>query len=237
MKHKTNHPEKHPDSSVRIGDIKTQPSPETLRQETEAADWLQARGSSLEMRSGFLPVSCRRLISRIEQKARRSLWERFWAVPRLRLAANAASFAVLLLVLVFFQSVLFSAARLALPGEVLYSVKLGIEQVQVGLSVSDGQSASLHVALARERSNELQALLIEGEYAYVEMTSLRMLEQVETAQLYLARAEDLSRARQLALVKELNQILSIQSLVLQALMDTTPAESQPFVRHVLLAVH
>ena len=226
-----------PDPPESNREVKTQPSPETLRQEAKVAGWLQAHSTGLEPRTGFLPESRRRLIRRIEQQARRSLWERAWATPRFRFAANAASFSVLVLVLAAFLSVVLAAARVALPGDPLYAVKLGVEQARVGLSLNDEQRASLYVAFASERSTELQALMIEGDYTLVEITSLRLLRQVETARLHLAQADDLSQEQQLALAQELNQTLSLQVLVLRALINLTPEASQPMVRHVLLAVY
>mgnify|MGYP001060587229 CR=1 FL=1 len=238
MTEQTNQHEHHgADPSANIRDVATTPTPETLRREADAGDWLQAHSSALELRAGFLKASRRQLVARIEQKARRSLWDRAWATPGFRFAANAASLGVLLLVLYSFQSVLFSAASVALPGEMLYPVKLGAEQIGIGLTLDEAQRAGLHVELARQRSNELQALMIEGEYKYVEMASLRLLKQVEAARLYLEQAEGLSQTHRQALGQDLNQTILMQALVLKALVNTTPYESQPMVRHVLLAFH
>ena len=104
-------------------------------------------------------------------------------------------------------------------------------------TLDEAQRAGLHVELARQRSNELQALMIEGEYKYVEMASLRLLKQVEAARLYLEQAEGLSQTHRQALGQDLNQTILMQALVLKALVNTTPYESQPMVRHVLLAFH
>ncbi|MCU0484899.1 MAG: DUF5667 domain-containing protein [Anaerolineales bacterium] len=217
--------------------MKTQSSPEIFLDEPEVINWLDARGAELEPASGFLTHSRRRLVNRIAVKARRSWWQRTWAVPRFRLAANAASAFALILVLGAFISVLFPAAQGSLPGEPLYPVKLGLEKIQLGLSLNQEQRADLLVQLAKERSNELQALMIDGEYSNIEVVSLRLMRQIRTARLYLAQAEDLSREQQLALTRELNQTLSLQILVLQTLVHTTPVESQPMVRHIMLATN
>ena len=79
--------------------------------------------------------------------------------------------------------------------------------------------------------------MIDGEYSDIEVVSLRLLRQIESARLHLAQAENLSTERQLALINELNQTLSLQILVLQTLVHTTPVESQPMVRHIMLATN
>lgn len=216
--------------------VATRPSPETLRQETEAAAWLQAHSANLEALPSFLPASKHRLLTRIEREARRSAWEHIWALPQFRLAANGTTLALLIISLVLFNGILFGAARLTLPGDVLYPVKLGGEQIRLALTFSEGQKAGLYVSLARERSNELQALMIEGEYGYVEVTSMRMLDLVDQANLHLAQARDLSQERQFTLVGDLSQVLSLQQLVLQAVVTSAPPESQPVVEHILLSV-
>lgn len=217
--------------------MEPQPTLENFSREAEAPEWLNAHSTKLEPAPNFVLRSRQRLVNRISAKARRSWWARTWAMPRFRLAANAASVFVLFLAFGAFLSVLFPAAQGSLPGEPLYSIKLGMEQVQLGICLNDEQRAERLVKLAQERSNELQALMIDGEYSNIEVVSLRLLRQIENARLHLAQAENLSTERQLALINELNQTLSLQILVLQTLVHTTPVESQPMVRHIMLATN
>lgn len=217
------------------GDLRnrSRSAPEPDQLDAEAVGWLVTRAPSLEVRAMFLPESRRRLLARLGRQAGLSGWERLWAAPRFRFAAHAVSFSLLALVIVSFISVLLSAARIALPGEPFYAIKLGSERVRLGVSLSDEARAVFHVSLARERSNELQALIIEGDYAQVEIASWRMLQEVETARRYLGRAEGLSVSQRQVLAQELHQILMMQRLVLIALMYTAPPASQPLMQHLL----
>ncbi|OJI07329.1 hypothetical protein BK004_01185 [bacterium CG10_46_32] len=54
------------------------------------------------------------------------------------------------------------AARASLPGEALYSVKLGIERAQVGVAFSESKKAELEISFATTRLNEVNEILAQG---------------------------------------------------------------------------
>ncbi|HCC22914.1 TPA: hypothetical protein DF272_01910 [Candidatus Falkowbacteria bacterium] len=51
-----------------------------------------------------------------------------------------------------------NASKSSIPGDILYSVKLTSEKVQVGLTVSENKKTALHVDFAEERINEIEQI-------------------------------------------------------------------------------
>jgi len=89
---------------------------------------------------------------------RPSPWRRLLPGPmpgRLRLAA----FAVNLLAVLIVTTSAASAARDAQPGDLLYVLKTGIEQVQIATAVTPDARAGVRLQIAAERLKEVQAAL------------------------------------------------------------------------------
>jgi hypothetical protein len=135
-----------------------------LRPELEAALWLYQHRDAAELRPGYLTASRNRLIGQIKGEentpiiATKSI--KVWSESRLLLA-----FLTLFVVfLVFGYRVGTPAIRNSLPGDQIYQVKRGVEEIQLSwASVSSGEAA-LRIELADRRAEEVENLLIEGRY-------------------------------------------------------------------------
>jgi len=92
-----------------------------------------------------------------QQYARRQIL-RLPTTPLLRWAA------VIVIAVLFFGGTLIPAAASSLPGELLYPVKLGIEQIEVITAPSPMALAVIHLNHAERRLNEAQILLERGEF-------------------------------------------------------------------------
>lgn len=75
------------------------------------------------------------------------------------LSAHQSALAVILIVLILINSTgVTFASQSALPGEVLYPVKLATEKVRIGITINPTEKAKLHLAFASRRLQELQEI-------------------------------------------------------------------------------
>ena len=79
-----------------------------------------------------------------------------------RLAIALSIFAMLVVMLFGGIGVTAVAASNALPGDGLYGVKTGIEQVRVQLASEEGKKVQLNIAYAQRRLNEIEKLIAAG---------------------------------------------------------------------------
>ena len=76
------------------------------------------------------------------------------------------------------------AARASLPGDTLYSVKLGLEKAQVGLAFSETKKTELEISFATTRLQEVSEILENEENvtANIEIAMKRFNEDVGSVQ-------------------------------------------------------
>lgn len=114
----------------------------------------------------------------------------------------AVGLALILLLLV--ANTTTGLARRALPGEALFPVKIAVEKVQLALSASEVDDASLHVKFARERFNELSQLAGRGDLAPVPEV-VRLYEEelsASTSVIHAGRLPEEEKKRIAAIVVE-----------------------------------
>ncbi|MBI2322057.1 MAG: hypothetical protein HYU88_08195, partial [Chloroflexi bacterium] len=121
-------------------------------------------------------------------KKRRPWWAQglFGALPRLSVPALSA-LAIAALVLTTGGAAF--AAQEAQPGEVLYGVKLAIEQVQVATATSDEARAQVYLDLAARRLTEVERAFDSNNPAAAGMAAEAHARALADAEAHLERAE------------------------------------------------
>lgn len=127
-----------------------------LREELEAAAWIQQAGQGLQPRQGFRAISRRRLMQHIKAAPQQRKGKPAYR-PILRLA-----FTLLLVLGVALTSTGLAAAS-ALPGELLYPLKISIEETRLRVNQDDGKEIQLRLRFAALRVSELQTLAQQAE--------------------------------------------------------------------------
>ncbi|MDF1498608.1 MAG: hypothetical protein P1P85_04635 [Patescibacteria group bacterium] len=82
---------------------------------------------------------------------------------RLKFISNVKAVAFVSLAFVFLTAGVTMASQKSLPGEILYSVKLMSEDVQLSFSLSPESKAKLHTTFAAKRVTEIKLILKEKE--------------------------------------------------------------------------
>ena len=224
-----------------------------LRPQLETAYWLMQNKEAFNPNPDFISASRGRLLAQIGQESaagelgslgagelgsgdveRRlgageqqlTWWERLvnLASPRL-----AVQFAVALLLLVFLfagSSRAVLAARNALPGDTLYGVKIAQERVQVLVTLSSAGDARLHTRFAQRRLLELEELVLENRYEYVEDTVEAYEVQVNAALANLREvaSQDPEQVEQIG--SQLQAVLTEQTTVLAILSESVPEDTR-----------
>ena len=164
-----------------------------LKNELEAAIWLQQTGQSMRPRQGFRVVSRRRLMYQIKTTSPKSTGKYIYR-PVFRLA-----FTLLLVLGVALTSTGLAAAS-SLPGESLYPVKLSIEETRLFVNQDDGREIQLRLRFASSRVGELQMLSQHDELEAASPALQNYQKQVAELGSALERvaATDLPRAQHLA---------------------------------------
>ena len=141
----------------------------------EAATWFGGQAAALEPRAGFIAASRKRLEGQIAAPpAASSNWlqQAFGSLSRgWRLALQAAVVVVMLACLVLGSSGIAFASQNALPGDALYPVKLGLEQLELLVTLDPQEDIRLHMQFAQLRLAEMQRLLALDRYADLAIAS------------------------------------------------------------------
>jgi hypothetical protein len=141
--------------------------------------------------------------------------------PVLRPAYALASLAVV--VVLGLGTTTAYASEAALPGDVLYSVKLGLERAQLALSVTPVGDSDLIERFADRRVEEIEALTARGRWRDVE----------EALQAYPAIVDEMVAASQASGLESQAARLNHHLEVLTRVGANTPAEARPALLRAL----
>jgi uncharacterized membrane protein YgcG len=155
--------------------------------------------------------------------------------PKTRFAFTALTALVIALVFVFGGAGMTAlAARSALPGDALYSVKTTLEQTQVALASDAANQAELHLAFAERRLDEISALIAEQRFDNIETATQEFEAYVNRAiaALQTVAAGDPERAHLLA--GEISAALSRYATTLSGMMNSVPATVRQQMQRALV---
>ncbi len=156
-------------------------------------------------------------------------------LPGLRGPVLTAALSALLLLLVLFGSWIVYASPLILPGDTLYPVKTALEAARLALSPDEVGDATLHLAFATRRLDEIAALLEQGRPEDVDGAAVGYTAHLESVLALMGEEAQLPTAGRTALADRLATELARQEARFAALLDQAP-ESVQATLHLALAV-
>jgi len=121
------------------------------------------------------------------------------------------------------------AAQAALPGDVLYPVKIGLEDAQMALSSNEGTHAQLRVEFAERRMEETIALIAQGRYEDVHAAADRLESNAHQATEAFGAVAQVDPDYARTLVESLDTGLARHAQVLSNLLVALPDEARPAI--------
>ena len=149
---------------------------------------------------------------------------------RMKVLVFVSLIAVLLLGSIGATSV---AAKSAIPGDALYSLKTTVEQTQLKLSKDAANRAQLKISFAEERLEEISKLVEEGRYLEIQETVLAFESAINGALLELESVTKTDPSRAAELATEITAALSKYAVVLTSLASSLPEVIQAEVNRAL----
>jgi hypothetical protein len=213
-----------------------------LRPLLEMAAWMGSARGAVEPRAGFVKASRARILERIAEP-QLSVWQRlvaWWSGlfrGGRRYALQLAVVVIMLACLVLGSSGIAYASQGTLPGDALYPVKLGVEQVQLWVNLDAADEVRLHMQFSQRRVEEIEALVSLGRYQNVHETMLDYEYHIDQATQQVSRLalQDPEAAGELAL--EMGKMLADNSVLLNALIAAVPSEVAPdFVKAISVTI-
>ena len=122
------------------------------------------------------------------------------------------------------------AAQSSLPGDTLYSVKTGIENLQLAMTTSSASKAILHVEFAQERINEITQEVQQNQNVSPQMVDA-VTQQFDSALKALSNttnSPDSGKA-----LSKLSTATLNQQVQLNQLLPTVPTNSQPAIQQII----
>jgi hypothetical protein len=206
-----------------------------LRPELETAAWMREQSSVFDPPPGFINASRRKLIAQIRQESgaaasRASPWNLAGLLAIFRSRQLTYRFAVAIILVVFLfaaTSGVALASQSSLPGDTLYPVKIGLENVAVAITPSLSGAARLHIRYADRRMNEIQGLVLESRYQYIASTVDNFEKHVDAVVSILDRLAVKNPQQTKILAQEFTQVITRQSAVMASLAVVVPESTRP----------
>ena len=215
-----------------------------LRPELEAFVWLRTRQAWVKSRPGFLPASRRRLVERLQagKTARPQPWlaaaGRFVRWPwSFRMVAQAAVLIVFVFSLLSVYGDAADSARIALPGDTFYPMKIFGERLRLAVTYNRFERARLDIAYSQERGYELQGLILEGRIENLSSVVVAYIHQIYRTRQDLAEINAIDPQRASVLNMQWQQTFTNQSYVLPVLIGMLPVEVRSGVQPVMMLAH
>ncbi len=213
-----------------------------LRPLLEMVDWLLAKKATLAPRPKFISSSRQNLVARLQSEQivavdlaaklpRPGFYERMrqWLVSasqsmNRRVVLQFATVVVLLIGMFTGGVGIAYASQGTLPGEVLYPVKISLEQVELFLSLDEANDIYLHMEFAQRRTDEMQALVALNRYLYLRDTLANYQYHVSESMrlVRVVAANDLAKAK--AIAPDVHRMVMEQPTILKRLASTIPEQ-------------
>jgi len=213
----------------------------SIKPDLETARWLHARSLELQPRPGFVSASRRRLLARLETGDLATPTSKLrWSFASLRYPSTWRNYAPrLALVYLLLFTLLLNAGRISadsinwLPGDVVYPLKIALEEIAIFATPTAAGDARLHIQFAHRRSMEVQALVLESRFEQIPATVTNFGRHVNGAVRSVDRLarQDRDQAHRLAL--DLQRVLSKQTPMVLLFLDFTPEAARADFQLVL----
>jgi len=190
----------------------------------EIADNLRPAGAHAS--TEFKQRAKRYLFEQMQESPSRS--RRLWFWPAFMPARILISVCASLLVLGCAGGGTVYAAQSSLPGDTLYAVKIGVENIQLALTAEPAEKANLHLELAQRRIDEAKKQIIENRNVDSQALST-IKEQYNNAIKELSNSNDTEKTKQAIsqlAVDTLNQQIELEQAVSEADQSSRQAIAQ-----------
>jgi hypothetical protein len=146
-----------------------------LRPKLEAVQWMVDAKKKLEPRDGFIPSSRKYMEDQFETVQPHGFWQRIfkWYTPQ-RWVFNFTAPVILVLLLVLIINNLILTARLSIPGDPFYTIKLIVEDIQLAFTFNPLDKTDLYIQFSQERTTEFVELVLEGDYEVLPSAAARL---------------------------------------------------------------
>jgi hypothetical protein len=145
------------------------------------------------------------------------------STPRARLAFTAIMVVIVLMAFLFGGSAITAmAAQSALPGDVLYPVKMTLEQTRLSLARSAAVRAQLQLEFAERRLGEVEGLIAEGRYQQVSTATVEYEEYIKNALAELDLVAEMDPAQATEIMLQITQSLARYARTLTGMMSNVP---------------
>ncbi|NJD59860.1 MAG: hypothetical protein C3F13_12170 [Anaerolineales bacterium] len=194
-----------------------------LRAELEALKWLGSVKTSLEPRPGFIAASSNRLVKQLASNQASVAWEQI--SDRVTVRQLLLKFAVPLIIitiLVLFINSLILTARLSIPGDPFYSIKLLSEGIHLAVTRDPIDKAALYTDFSRERTTEFVELVLNGKYEELPAASARLENEIIAALHSINYLKNRGLPGELSETLELKETLVNEISMLSALKGSSP---------------
>jgi hypothetical protein len=211
---------------------------EQLRLELQAAVWFWGQSSAFDPRPGYISASRARLVNRIRQEpcplesGSRVRFSIFHLNLKPPLYLRMAAIMMLVTFAIFSTSGIARASQNALPGDPLYKVKIGLENVALTLSSNSINDANLHIKFARRRLLEMQMLTLEGHFEEVAPLAQGYEHHIAQALLVMKGLATTDPANLHVLANSLQETATKQAQFMNFLSKSVPAETKQAFEHV-----
>jgi len=195
----------------------------TLGPRLEAILWLKNTRKVLDPRPGFIASSRRSIEQKFIEIQPHSFWQRLfrYRTPQ-RWVFNFSAPIILVFLLILILNSLRLSAQLSIPGDPLYTTKLILEDIQLGLTFNQVDKTNLNIELSRERTTEFVQLVLEGYYEILPAAAISMETEI-IASLHAIRDIPMrDQATAQSMTEELKETLSNEIFMLNMLKSTSP---------------
>jgi hypothetical protein len=205
-----------------------------IRPQIEAALWLKESEQSLDPRPGFITSARHYLEQRVALLTPRTALQRLFSrySPQ-RWIFNLASPVILVLILALVVNNLVLTARLSIPGDPFYPVKLAIENIQLTFTFDRQEKTNLYLQFSCERTTEFVELVLDGEYDLLPVAASRMESELIASLRSLNALAASEPETELPMVAELRQNLFSEISLLDTLRSTSPTVAHPGIELAL----
>lgn len=205
----------------------------SIRPPLEAALWLERVKYSLDPTPEFVSDARKRLMAQIQHgnvitapSKQFSLRDFFANLGRPQFALQFAMALLFLVFLVVGTGSLALASRNALPGDYLYNAKLVQEQVRLALSFTEIGDARLHAQFAQERLVEIQRLVLDARFEYLDQAVAGYEREVARTIELTRQVANADGSQAVTLISQMDEMLSNQEMVLSTLSEQVPSQEE-----------
>jgi hypothetical protein len=202
--------------------------------------------ATLDPRPGFIAASNRRVLEKIQQEqlaktqptalARENIFAQIWQAltGQRHLAFQAVLVFVLLFVMVAGGGGTAYAAQDALPGDLLYRVKVSLETAEEAFTQGEAPKAVLQIRLAQRRLAEIQSLIAQDRLGDIPKTITMFEDHINRAihHVIAVRGQDQERAGEL--VASMQTVLQEQVGIFNQLASSASPELRELIDRIVL---